>query len=151
MNLQVTKKFYKKIRSFFFPENNETRNYPASVASNPAAGVTRTNSDDSTSDIKSTTGTTLSNKIIAKIRQNPSSAVSFNHVEPLEQNALVNEQAKLMAERAQNNHSFVYIKIPQGKCSVPQTKFHCHLNLKYLGEITPPPFLNCRVEDVEFC
>ena len=27
---------------------------------------------------------------------------------------MMTEQAKLMAERAQNNHSFVYIKIPQG-------------------------------------
>ena len=27
---------------------------------------------------------------------------------------MMTEQAKLMAERAQNNHSFVYIKIPLG-------------------------------------
>ena len=72
MNLQVTKKFYKKIRCFFFPENNETRSYPASVNSN-VHSLTRANSDESNSDVQSTTGTTFSarSKLIAKIRRNP--------------------------------------------------------------------------------
>ena len=121
MNLQVTKKFYKKIRLFFFPENDQTRSsYPSSATSahnhgsSSGAGLLRTNSDDSTSDIQSTTGTiSTRSKLIAKIRRNPTSTVSVA-VTTDDHRLMMTEQAKLMAERAQNNHSFVYIKIPQG-------------------------------------
>ena len=117
MNLQVTKKFYKKIRLFFFPENdNQRSSYPSSITSvnsTSQSGLIRTNSDDSASDIQSTAGTiSTRSKLIAKIRRNPnpSSNSGVN-----DDRLLMTEQAKLMAERAQKNHSFVYIKIPQGK------------------------------------
>lgn len=128
MNLQVTKKFYKKIRLFFFPENDQTRSYPSSATSagnhgstSGAGGLMRTNSDDSASDIQSTTGTiSTRSKLIAKIRRNPPSTVSMTNT--TDDRLMMTEQAKLMAERAQNNHSFVYIKIPQGTVSL--LKFH---------------------------
>ena len=122
MNLQVTNKFYKKIREFFFPDATAK---PALDYAGSSTGSQHTSSrtliSEEAFDTQSTGSSSARSKIIKKIRKVHSGATlatvqsddgdrdySKWEIDPKRA-----EESRIMAERARANHSFVYIKIPQ--------------------------------------
>ena len=141
MNLQVTNKFYKKIRQFFFPDMQHDGTIQSVAGNQSGSSVTGKGSglltetslswqklikrsirstllDDTFSDTQSTNSTR--SKFIKRIRKVQSAGPSLSlDGQPMSWSvdAERTEESKIMAERAKANHSFVYIKIPQERFS----------------------------------
>jgi len=131
MNLQVTNKFYKKIREFFFPDANAKErgsglDYAGSgTGSHTGTVASRTLLSDeggnpSLSDTQSTGSTSTRSKIIKRIRKVHSGTTLLtvqSEDDSFKWDSIIDpkraEESRIMAERARANHSFVYIKIPQ--------------------------------------